>query len=244
MFIEHLEVFLMGEEGYNIEMAGKVIFNPNNDPQLNTFDVTLPQNHALMYLYEDTHHYVIRPESVYNPDIKMDPKFSFETYQIMSIDPFLSSHVILENRPVCTHHIPSISSKDPALELYNWPFSLLPAADSCVCPSLGNNPKSAGNCKYAAELDFSGCGFFEEQVEAIIIGTVGNDSEVTLIRGTIKNEYKLDDYVFHSYNEFLDHISNKGLKFEYTYNPVNSEPVDFFASALGRMNKTYAQVKN
>jgi hypothetical protein len=246
MYIQHLEIFTSSDDNYDPDLAGKVVFNPNDNTEHEHYDNSKPSGWGRMYFYENTHEFTIRPETLSTPDIALDEAFDFQEYQIIPIEGFLSSHIYVENVPQCSHYIPSMVSDDPAIDLYNWPFTLLPVRDSCVCPGLGNNPKSAGVCGHAANLDFKSCGHYEQE-DKIHLGTIKvgvNKEEVTLVRGSFKNEYRYGDNLFSTYNEFNNHLEENNLEFDYTYNPINSEPIDFFSKALGRMEKTYAKIKN
>jgi hypothetical protein len=246
MYIQHLQIFMSNDDGYNPELAGKVVFNPNNDPDHESYEVDKPQGLGYMYFYENTHEFTIRPNTINSENVILDPSFNFEGYQIIPIEGFLSNHIYVENTPQCSYYVPSMFNDDSAIELYNWPFTLLPIKDSCICPSLGNNPKSAGTCGHASSLDFKSCGHYKAE-EEIALGTVdinGKKEPVTLVRGSLENEYRYADQVFSTYNKFNDHLEENNLEFDYTYNPINSESIDFFSKALGRMEKTYAKIKN
>lgn len=249
---EKLSIIMEEDPDWVPELSGKAIYrlNKNNenvefihynniDVPVNTFDQAFHNRHEVeVYLPFGTNYEVLPAFGTG----QFHRKFS-EEFEIMEMTEIvkIKDSIVL---PICQHVIPHKDSRDAVLELYDYPFTMLPLEHSCKAFELGHSPKFVGPCNYMEEGNFKSCSSYQP-FEQVTVARMDN-TDVTLDRimsnGTIAHEYKWKDTIFESFNDLKEWAEENKLQFEVIWSPI-SQPVSFLDKVVGRLKVTYPHEK-
>lgn len=165
-------------------------------------------------------------------------KFS-EPIEIFPLEEVISFKDI-KNLPVCVHLIPSKNVRDGELNLYDYPFTLMPTNHSCSSPELGHSPKSVDLCPHATKGTFEECSSYKA-FEPVELGTLDGTTIVlsrTFVGYEHVHEYNCGEMSFSSFSELSQWAKDNDQKIEITWSPL-AAPVPFFETVIGRLEVTY-----
>ncbi len=228
--IENMEIIFAEDDDWVEELSGKLIAN-SNIPGSPDYDESMPPYWARGYV----------PANI---DIcEVDPaitsgKYSFPGgYSEHDLAAFCPQYVVYPDIQICKSMVASMKDVDPAIELYDRPYTLLPLVDSCISVEMGNTPKTPHRCPYAESGTFEACSAYQPW-EDIVIGTVGDD-EVHLDRTYKGNKYTYGEHSFESYGALQKYCTAEKLDFVLTYDPVIKDTKEFFSEMMGRLEVVY-----
>lgn len=234
--IESLVIFEFGEPEWKEEYENKFVSHDNQDPDSPYYRIDKPGYWAEIHIGQDIDYYKVR-EDIASVRFRQESGL----LNIKDAASFMVSYVNIPEIPVCKNMVPSYNHADPALDLYDYPFTLLGLKDNCISRELGNSPKKPHACAYSEISNYDACPAYQA-FEEIVLGVVTDNGTklVKLDRTTRENKYIYEGQTFATYKKFLEFVAEKKLDFELTYNPVTHDGTDFFSGVMTRLENTYA----
>jgi hypothetical protein len=250
---ERIVIIMEGDPDWVTELSGLAIYRSNHPDAPNDYlqhnEISVPVSTYDPYSHNRYEVEVYVPFGV-NYEVmpyfgtKNFPKRYSEVAVIVGMEEFI---VIKEaiSIPMCSHFIPHKNSEDAELELYDYPYTILPLEHSCTATELGHSPKYVGQCNFVASGKLSDCSAYKP-FEDVVVAKVG-PTEVVLSRkihnGDIISEYKInEDLMFYTFAEVKKYAEEENLTFELIWSPI-SKPVTFLDKIVGRLEVTYPHEK-
>lgn len=228
-----LEVLFPEDEGWTEEFSGKLIADSNRE-DAEDYDSDQPSFHGVAYVPPEIDLFVLHEELVGHG------KFKFpEGVSVNDLQKYCTSYALYPKVPVCKNLVVGMNNMDPAIDLYDRPYTMLPLEDSCIAKELGHSPKLSAPCAFAETGNFPLCSAYEAW-EPTVIGTIG-DVDIVLDRTSKGNTYTYNEMTFSTYKELLEHCTNWNLTFNLTYDPTIKDPVAFFPAMVERLEIAYGK---
>ena len=234
--IENIALLYEGDPGWDEKFENKLVTGSNIDPENEHYDEEKPPYWAELHVGRNIDIVELREDTALG--MGAPPRRMMGHYSVHEAKDFCTAYIETPNEPVCKNLIVSLKNPDPALELYDRPFTMLPLRDSCISRDLGGSAKKPTDCGYSNYGNFSECSAYEP-FEEVTIGKIDN-TEVKLMRMYKGNVYQYCDKTFETYREIKNYCKDNNLQFELTYNPIQKTNVEFFPNVVKRLERTYA----
>lgn len=240
--IEHVIIIQEEDDLWDPQYKNQaLVFGPNLSDEDDYSSSTIVTNFGVIERYT----VILFPAS--NIQYSIHPNLIAKTYkmvvsdaipEIHPIEKFLSEYKILESdKPTCKFLVPSKHKNDATLELYNYPFTLLPHVDKCINPEMGASPHNPVSCVKTESSMYYQCDRYEADSE-IILGHA-DSVPVKLNRKINGNNYSFNDLTFTSYKEIMSYFIKENIEFDFTYIPIEDDDKSFYQGALKRMAVSY-----
>lgn len=216
-----------GDEGWDDDLRNKAVWIPNINKEGGLIDPDLPRFSLTLYSdYPEAG--MIQPvRGAYPTCLGYEPG-------IFDVEQFI---IVFDDQTHCKNLVVSADHSDPAIELYDHPFTLLPTEHSCSHPGRDGSTTNLQKCPFAAEGNYEQCGYYSAQ-EPMEIGVI-DGNPVMLERKHLGNTYTYLDQTFTSYKAFNKWAEDNNKGFHFTFHK-NVETTPFVSSILNRLAKTYA----